>query len=140
MERLSLLGELIPRGGGDPIPLLRARLIVGRRSRCDIALGFAKVSSSHCELELVNGYWYIRDLNSRNGIKVNGERCHSQWVLRGNEVSIATHPYEIHYVPAADEPPPVEEDSFAVIRLEKAGLSLRAEHWSGRRRASLSLT
>ena len=57
-----MLGELIPRGGGDPIPLQKTTLLIGRRSSCDIALRFANVSSRHCELELINGYWQVRDL------------------------------------------------------------------------------
>ncbi len=33
-------GELVPDGGGDPIPLLREKLTVGRRESCDIVLRF----------------------------------------------------------------------------------------------------
>ncbi|MGH7128232.1 MAG: FHA domain-containing protein, partial [Planctomycetaceae bacterium] len=69
-----MYGELIPCGGGDAIPLLKTELLIGRRSRCDVTLVFPNVSSHHCRLDLINGYWHVRDLNSRNGIKVNGER------------------------------------------------------------------
>ena len=69
------LGELVPCGGGDSIPLLKAKLLVGRRSQCDIVLEFPNVSSQHCEFRFDQGYWQIRDLGSRNGIKVNGTRC-----------------------------------------------------------------
>jgi len=31
-------GELIPLGGGDPIPLLKKNLMVGRRESCDVVL------------------------------------------------------------------------------------------------------
>ncbi len=60
-----MLGQLVPCGGGDSIPLLKSELLVGRRSRCDIVLQFPNVSSHHCTLELQNGYWFIRDLGSR---------------------------------------------------------------------------
>ena len=72
-----MLGQLIPVGGGDPIPMNRPKLLVGRRSSCDIKLDFQNVSSHHCEFELRDGYWHIRDLGSSNGVKVNGERCDS---------------------------------------------------------------
>ena len=39
-----MLGELLPLGGGDPIPLLKQQLLVGRRESCDIVLRFANVS------------------------------------------------------------------------------------------------
>lgn len=50
MEASSTLGMLNPCGGGDPIPLLHEKLLVGRRSSCDISLKFPNVSSHHCEL------------------------------------------------------------------------------------------
>src|SRR5262245_27484459 len=118
-------GELVPCGGGDSIPLLKSRLLVGRRSSCDISLRFPNVSSHHCEFELVNGYWHVRDLNSRNGIKVNGIRCDAKWLMPGDVVSIAKHQYEVTYTPHGDAPAPEEEDPFAIGLLEKAGLSRR---------------
>ena len=117
-----MLGELIPCGGGDPIPLLKTRLLIGRRSRCDITLSFTNVSSHHCELELVNGFWSVRDLGSRNGVKVNGVRCRTKWLMPGDVVSLSKHRYELIYTPIGDAPPSEEEDPFAVPLLVKAGL------------------
>ncbi|MFQ5734504.1 MAG: FHA domain-containing protein, partial [Planctomycetaceae bacterium] len=122
MERTQSLGELIPCGGGDPIPLLKAKLLVGRRNSCDISLRFPNVSSHHCELELVDGYWRMRDLNSRNGIKVNGARCDVKWLMPGDVVTIAKHHYEVTYEPVGEAPPPEDANPFAVGLLEKAGL------------------
>lgn len=137
MEQQTTFGDLIPCGGGDPIPLLRKKLLIGRRRTCDIWLRFPNVSSHHCELELINGYWHLRDLNSRNGVKVNGVRCDQKWVLPGDEVSIARHRYELVYHPEGDAPPPVDEDPFALSLLEKAGLSRRSRQDDVRRPSSL---
>jgi pSer/pThr/pTyr-binding forkhead associated (FHA) protein len=134
MDLNAELGQLVPRGGGDPIPLLRNRLVIGRRESCDIVLEFPNVSSEHCSLEVQNGYWLVRDLRSRNGIKVNGERTDSKFLLPGDELSIAKHRFQISYQPATDAPPPAEEDPFAISLLEKAGLMKQQEE---RRRAIL---
>lgn len=125
-----MLGELLPRGGGDSVPLLKKKLLIGRRSNCDIVLEFPNVSSQHCELELLNGYWRIKDLKSSNGLKVNGERCDQKFLMPGDEISIARHHFVISYQPSGDAPatPPVEEeDPFAMSLLEKAGLQQRRE-------------
>ena len=50
-----MYGELLPLGGGDPIPLLKTSLIVGRRESADIVLRFPNVSGQHCELALADG-------------------------------------------------------------------------------------
>lgn len=123
-----MLGELNPCGGGDPIPLLKTKLLIGRRSSCDVSLKFPNVSSHHCELELLNGYWFVRDLTSRNGIKVNGVRCESKWLMPGDVLSVAKHRYEVGYIPQGDAPPPEEEDPFAIGLLEKAGLARRSDN------------
>ena len=117
-----MLGELNPCGGGDAIPLMQNRLLVGRRSRCDITLPFKNVSSHHCELELKNGYWHIRDLGSSNGIKVNGMRVDTKCLMPGDQVMIARHAFILEYIVESDAPPPQEESPFAMSLMEKAGL------------------
>src|SRR5580698_6667375 len=104
-----MFGELHPLGGGDPIPLMKESLLVGRRESCDIVLRFANVSAHHCELRLEGGYWYVKDLNSRNGVKVNGLRVTNKRLDPGDEFVIAKHKYEINYSPmeiGAVGPPP----------------------------------
>ncbi|MFO0918171.1 MAG: FHA domain-containing protein [Planctomycetaceae bacterium] len=127
-----MFGQLIPQGGGDPIPLLKEKLLVGRRSSCDITLEFPNVSSHHCELEMVNGYWHVRDLNSSNGTKVNGERVLDRFIQPGDTLSIAKHHFEISYSPDPSLPAPEERDPFAISLLEKAGLARASETRSRR--------
>lgn len=118
-----MFGQLLPVKGGDPIPLLKTRLVVGRRERCDIVLDFPNVSSQHTELEFKNGYWCVRDLNSSNGTKVNGERIVEKFVQPGDTIAFAKHAFEIAYTPdPTAAPPPEETDPFAIGLLEKAGI------------------
>ncbi len=98
-EKESMYGVLHPVGGGDPIPLLKKSLMVGRRESCDIVLRFSNVSSQHCELNINDGFWYVRDLNSRNGVKVNGNRVTEKRIDPGDVLAIAKHAYEVNYSP-----------------------------------------
>lgn len=132
-----MLGQLVPVGGGDPIPLLKTPLLIGRRSRCDIVLNFPNISSQHCELAFINGFWQIRDLGSSNGIKVNGERLDTKFLQPGDQVSIAKHKFIINFAPGASAPPPREDDDpFALSLLEKAGLERRRDESRQQRRSS----
>ena len=98
-----MFGQLVPLGGGDVIPLLRAELLVGRRESCDVVLRFSNVSAHHCELNLRDGYWYVKDLQSRNGTKVNSVRVTERFL----------------------EPPPMESVQEEIMKrslLQRAGL------------------
>ncbi|HEV2968757.1 MAG TPA: FHA domain-containing protein [Pirellulales bacterium] len=123
------LGELVPIGGGDPIPLLKRTLLVGRRESCDIVLRFPNVSTHHCQLTLIAGYWYVKDQASKNGVKVNGSRVTEKRLDPGDELAVAKHKYEINYSPidlGAVGPPPAEDQQneiFSKSLLERAGLT-----------------
>jgi predicted component of type VI protein secretion system len=123
-----MYGELVPVGGGDPIPLLKKSLLIGRRESCDIVLRFSNVSAHHCQLTVNAGYWHVRDLQSRNGVKLNGVRVTDKRIDPGDTISIAKHKYEVHYSPidlGAVGPPPSEtpsENFFGKSLLERAGL------------------
>ena len=135
-----MFGEMVPVGGGDPIPLLKKSLLVGRRESCDIRLRFANVSAHHCQLTCRNGYWYVQDLNSRNGTKINGKRITEKRIDPGDTVSFAKHDYEFIYSPVdlgALGPPPPDEDEAREIMgrslLERAGLDRRKPESSSER-------
>jgi adenylate cyclase len=123
----QLNGELVPVGGGDSIPLLREVLVIGRRESCDVCLRFPDISGRHCQITFHNGYWFIRDLNSTNGIKVNGTRVQEKLLHPNDEVSIGRNRrFTILYeLPAdrrmaLDEQP--EEDLLSQSLLQRAGL------------------
>jgi adenylate cyclase len=101
-----MLGKLTPYSGGPPVALLKPKLLVGRHSACDIVLGFSTVSGRHCELELQDGYWLVRDLKSSNGTRINGTVCTSEWLHPGDVLWVSVHRYTIWYEPPAGRPPP----------------------------------
>jgi adenylate cyclase len=134
-----MYGELIPKGGGDAIPLLKEELLIGRRESCDIVLRFANVSAHHCELSVREGYFYVRDLQSRNGIKVNGIRVNEKRLDPGDELAVAKHRYEIQYSPfelGAVGPPPADDRTAEILSqslLARAGLDKSASKGRHRR-------
>lgn len=134
MAKKEQYGELIPKGGGDPIPLLKKTLLIGRRESCDIVLRFGNISAHHCEMTLESGYWFVKDLNSRNGTRVNGYRVTRRRLDPRDVLSVAKYQYEVNYVPAelgAVGPPPDGgdlEDILGSSLMESAGLNRKQRH------------
>lgn len=125
-------GQLVPTGGGETIYLKKDRILIGRRESCDIVLRFSNVSGQHARMTLEQGYWFMKDLGSRNGTKVNGYRISRKRLDPGCTISIAKHVYTIEYNPeelGAFGPPPPDDDHIEeVLRkglLDRAGLDRR---------------
>lgn len=114
------LGKLVPKGGGDPIPLLKPDLLIGRSRQADIRLKFSTVSGRHCTLEWRDGYWFVEDLGSSNGVKINGERVDRRHLIPGDQLSISSQRFTIEYTPEGE--PPVDPNLTSKSLLEKAGL------------------
>ena len=76
----------------------------------------------------------MRDLQSRNGIKVNNVRVPEKRLDPGDILSVAKHRYEIQYSPmdlGAVGPPPLEDatqDIFSKSLLESSGLVKNVQH------------
>lgn len=125
-------GQLTPTGGGDPIPLIKDKLLIGRRRQCDICLEFPNVSSQHCRMSLEHGYWFIRDLNSRNGTKVDGKPVMRKRADPNCKIAIARHTYVLEYDPqllGAYGPPPADDDYIEEVMksslMDRAGVAKR---------------
>lgn len=119
-------GQLVPKGGGDPIPLIREQLVLGRLDSCDIPMRFPNVSKRHCRLSFEDGIWWIEDLGSTNGVKLNGTRISTKRVLHPDDkITIAKREFTIEYdapVGQSALEELMEDDILSQPLLEKAGL------------------
>ncbi len=100
----EFLGVMHPVGGGDPIPLTKIEMVIGRRPACDIRLDYENISGKHCKLRFLNGIWMVKDLGSTNGTTVNGTPIASeQSLMPDEELGIAGHVYTLEYDAAGPE-------------------------------------
>jgi pSer/pThr/pTyr-binding forkhead associated (FHA) protein len=96
--------RLVPliKGKVPVIPLTRPALLIGRHSECDVQLANSPVSRFHCCLALAYDRIVIRDLGSRNGLRVNGRLVEEARLYSGDEVAIGPVIYRL--MPDPDEP------------------------------------
>lgn len=65
-------------------------LVVGRDPSCQLVVSDRSVSRQHAEISRVDGAWVVRDLGSRNGIHLHGQRQSTITVSNGAAVRIGS--------------------------------------------------
>jgi hypothetical protein len=75
---------------GKTFVIDRPRAVIGRSSRCDFVVDDPNVSRRHAELQRRGSDWYVVDLDSTNGVSVNGERARSTRLAPGDEIALGT--------------------------------------------------
>ncbi len=81
--------EVWKSSGPELVPLAGERVIIGRAQDSDVVLPDRRVSAVHAVLEQVGPHWCVRDVGSRNGTFLNGERLLTERVLEpGDEVRL----------------------------------------------------
>jgi pSer/pThr/pTyr-binding forkhead associated (FHA) protein len=88
-----LRARLVAIDRGPDIPLNRTVVVVGRHPSCNARLDSPRVSRHHCCMALEHGSVIVRDLDSTNGIRINGLRVESGRLGPGDELSIAHRRY-----------------------------------------------
>jgi hypothetical protein len=77
--------------GGEPgaeYPLQGPRVVAGRSSDCDVPLDDSTVSRRHAAFVLRGDDWWVVDLESTNGTRVNGSDTVEQRLRRGDRVEL----------------------------------------------------
>jgi serine phosphatase RsbU (regulator of sigma subunit)/pSer/pThr/pTyr-binding forkhead associated (FHA) protein len=78
-----------PDGTSRTMPVSGSRLLIGRRPSAEVCIDHETVSRQHAELiRDPFGRWWVRDLGSRNGTKVNGVAAPEQMVAAGDVIRV----------------------------------------------------
>ena len=79
-------------------------LLIGRSREADIPLLDDKVSRTHCGIRLSEGRFYIKDLNSRNGVFLNGRRIEdTAEVKAGDRIQIGSTSFILEQTSPAED-------------------------------------
>jgi len=75
----------------DYTPIKKKVFLIGRGSKCDYVLKHRGVSREHAVITRERGGWFIEDLNSANGVWLNGEQVGKHKISGGDEIQISNH-------------------------------------------------
>src|SRR5579871_5207676 len=76
---------------------------IGRAEDCEVSIKNDFVSRIHAEVVYENGNWYIRDLNSSNGLYLDGQRVKEVLISGPLRVRLGVEGPEIAFDPATDD-------------------------------------
>jgi len=90
-KRRGAAGTALVLVDGRRMVLEGTSAVVGRSRECDIVVDDVNVSRKHAEIERAAEGWAVRDLDSTNGVIVNGQRIVAPHALRpGDRMEIGT--------------------------------------------------
>jgi len=95
--------RLLLQPGGLSVTLSRPDMLVGRHSDADVRLALPDISRRHCRFVFTDNRWQVFDLNSLNGLYVNGERVQQACLAHRDRISIGSLTFEVDL---AGEPRP----------------------------------
>jgi len=68
--------------------LSERRVVLGRSKECDLQVPDANVSRRHAELRQEGLSWWVLDLDSTNGLEVNGKRVQRAKLADGDTITL----------------------------------------------------
>lgn len=115
---------------GTEIPLKKSKFIIGRASDCTLRAGSDAISRHHCVLLRDGSTVSVRDLGSRNGTYVNGEKIAKETQLSSGD-TFSVGPLKFVFETAADidreKKPKVKDVAEAVARTAENGAKQRVD-------------
>jgi hypothetical protein len=95
----------------------------GREEACDIVLQDALASRRHADLTWTDdSFWEVKDLGSRNGVFVNGNRIAGPTKLDdGSQLQIGGQVYRLHALPPGGDPASLGNQAPQISNLETMG-------------------
>ena len=84
-------------GQGSHSFLLTRSVLLGSAEQCDVRVYDSEVSRIHASLDLVDGEVWVRDLNARNGVWVNGVRVREAVVPDGGVLHVGATDLRLYH-------------------------------------------
>ena len=79
-------------------PIDQERFIIGRGSQnTDLTIRDGNISRQHCAIIHRNNNWYLKDLDSTNGIEFRGNRIESKRIEEGDVFYLCDYPLQFTY-------------------------------------------
>lgn len=76
------------------------QFVIGRGSKySDLPIKDANISRRHCAIVRRNGQYFIKDLESTNGVEFNGQRVDNHLIQEGTTYRLCDHELRFSFIP-----------------------------------------
>ncbi len=82
---------------GLSIDVVQPEVIVGRHSQAEVRFALPDISRRHCRLVFEEQQWRVYDLDSLNGVFVNGERMQEATLYDGDHLQLGAFVFRIEH-------------------------------------------
>jgi hypothetical protein len=127
--------RLLLQPSGSIIELTQPDMLLGRHSQADVRLPLPDVSRRHCRFLFGQGVWQVLDLNSLNGVFLNGEPIRQATVQQGDLLRIGGFTFTIDLGAAHATSSPADASEGLIRRIFKILPSGYSDEQSRRRSA-----
>lgn len=93
------------------VSINKSKFTIGRRPTNDVVLNHLGISGTHAVIEAKANDYFLEDLGSTNGTKVNGQRIKRHFLQNGDMISIAKYKLKFHVDFADKVVPPASSES-----------------------------
>ena len=87
-DRTAITGSLIF-DDGHRVPLIQSGYSLGRGTANDLRFDAGDLSTRHAQLSYDGTHWWISDLDSKNGVRVNGHPVRDHKLNHGDRIQLA---------------------------------------------------
>ncbi|MEX1099511.1 MAG: FHA domain-containing protein, partial [Bacteriovoracaceae bacterium] len=111
-EKVERLFQMLPLGHVPKIKgnvFAKGRILAGRSESCDFVIPSNVISAVHAVIEITPKGAKIFDMNSKNGIYVNGEKVVAKELRVGDEISFGNISFKFKEYVSSNELPPALE-------------------------------
>jgi pSer/pThr/pTyr-binding forkhead associated (FHA) protein len=81
---------------GRSIDVTQPEVVIGRHTEADLRLPLPDVSRRHCRLVYAEGRWQVFDLDSLNGVYVNGYRVKQAYLDEDDTLRVGGFVFDVH--------------------------------------------
>jgi len=76
------------------------QFVIGRGSKySDLPIKDANISRRHCAIVRRGGQYFIKDLESTNGVEFNGQRVDNHLIQEGTSYRLCDHELRFSFIP-----------------------------------------